>query len=52
MPYLGFIIRDALVDVRWGETLAENGVSTENGVTTVRLAGGETIRCAEFRDLR
>lgn len=51
MPYMDFMVRDALIDVRWGETLAEDGVSTEGDVTTVRLKSGKKIRCATFRRL-
>ena len=51
MPYFDFMVRDALIDIRWGETLAENGVATEGDVTTVRLKSGKTIRCATFRKL-
>ena len=51
MPYFDFMVRDALIDIRWGETLAENGVTTEGDVTTVRLKSGKVIRCATFRNL-
>ena len=51
MPYFDFMVRDALIDIRWNETLAENGVTTEGDVTTVRLKSGKTIRCATFRNL-
>ena len=49
---MDFMVRDALIDMRWGETLAENGVTTSGDVTIVRLKSGKTIRCATFRDLR
>ncbi len=52
MPYMDFMIRDALIDIRWGETVAEHGVTTEGNVTIVRLTSGKTIRCATFRDMR
>ena len=52
MPYMDFMVRDTLIDVRWGEELAENGVTTEGDVAIVRLKSGKTIRCATFRDLR
>ena len=51
MPYFDFMVREALIDIRWGETLAENGVATEGDVTTVRLKSGKAIRCATFRKL-
>ena len=51
MPYFDFMVRDALIDIRWGETLAENGVATEGDVTTVRLKSGKAIRCATFRNI-
>ena len=51
MPYFDFMVRDALIDIRWNETLAENGVTTEGDVTTVRLKSGKVIRCATFRNL-
>ena len=51
MPYFDFMVRDALIDIRWGETLAENGVTTDGDVTTVRLKSDKTIRCATFRNL-
>ena len=52
MPYFDYMVRDALIDVRWGETLAENGVTADGDATVVRLASGKTITCATFRDLR
>jgi len=52
MPYFDFMVRDALIDIRWGETLAENGVTTEGDVTTVRLKSGKAIRCATFRNIQ
>ena len=51
MPYFDFMVRDALIDIRWGETLAENGLATEGDVTTVRLKSGKAIRCATFRNI-
>ena len=51
MPYFDFMVRDALIDIRWGETLADGDVSTDGDVTTVRLSNGKTIRCATFRRL-
>ena len=45
------MVRDALIDIRWGETIAEDGVRTDGDVTVVRLKSGKTIRCATFRRL-
>ena len=50
MPYMDFMVRDALIDMRWGEELAS--VGQEGDVTVVRLKSGKAIRCSTFRDLR
>ena len=52
MHYFDYIVRDTLIDIRWGEKLAEGGVSAEGDVTTVRLASGKAIKCAEFRQVK
>ena len=49
MPYFDFIVRDALIDIRWGETL--DSVEKEGDVTVVRLKSGKTIRCATFQSI-
>ena len=49
MPYFDFMVRDALIDIRWGEKLA--AVDSSGDVTVVRLGSGKTIRCATFRNL-
>ena len=49
MPYFDFMVRDALIDIRWGEKLAS--VDSSGDVTVVRLGSGKTIRCATFRNL-
>ena len=51
MPYFDFMVRDALIDIRWDETLAANGVCTDGDVTMVRLKSGKSIRCKTFRNL-
>ena len=49
---LDFKIKDALLDIRWGETLAKNGLSKDGNAMVVRTESGKTIRCVTFRDLR
>ena len=51
MPYFDFFVRDALLDIRWGETLADDAVRTEGGASFVRLSNGREIKCATFRRL-
>ena len=50
MPYFDFMVRDTLIDIRWGERLAS--IKEDGDVTTVRLSSGKTIRCATFRTVQ
>ena len=50
MPYFDFMVRDALIDIRWGEKIAS--ANLDGDVTIVRLESGKTIRCSTFRDIR
>ena len=49
MPYMDFMVRDALIDIRWGEKVSS--VTQEDDVTVLRTESGKTIRCATFRKL-
>ena len=48
VPDFDFQVKDALIDIRWGETLAADGVSKDGNATVVRTASGKTIRCVTF----
>ena len=49
MPYFDFMVRDALIDIRWGEKVSS--VTQEDDVMVLRTESGKTIRCATFRSL-
>ena len=51
-PEMDFKIRDALLDIRWGATLAKGGVVNDGDATVAHTESGKTIRCVTFRDLR
>jgi hypothetical protein len=48
VPDFDFQVKDALIDIRWGETLAADGVGKDGNATVVRTASGKTISCVTF----
>ena len=49
MPYFDFMVRDALIDIRWGEKVVS--VDKEGDVTFVRLSSGKAIKCKTFKSV-
>ena len=49
VPDFDFQVRDALLDIRWGETLANGGVIKDGNATVVRTTSGKIIRCVDFK---